>query len=225
MAAPGITVAGFDGWAGGWVGVVLTGGRWSRAVAGAGFAEALDQLTDAVVVGVDIPIGLADDARREADIAAKRLLGSRSATVFVTPPRAALEAPTYAAARRIAVELTGAGISAQAFALRSKILEVDAIAPHDARIYEVHPELAFRRLNQNDPVPYPKKTWAGQTHRRRLLAAAGIELPDDVGPAGQVPPDDLLDAAAVAHSAAMIAQGAGARAPAEPRERIGGIWY
>ncbi len=219
------TVAGFDGWSGGWVGVVLRDGVWERAVVAADFATALSEVDGAGVVGVDMPIGLTESGPRESDLAAKQLLGPRSVTVFLTPPRPALAAATYAEARAVARDRTGHGISAQAYALRRRILELDPIAPIDDRIYEVHPELAFRRLNHGQPVPWPKKTWAGHAHRHRLLGAAGISIPDDVGPAGRVPPDDLLDAAAVAHSATMIGIGVGCRLPPEPSDRIGGIWY
>jgi hypothetical protein len=43
-----------------------------------------------------------------------------------------------------------------------------------------------------------KSCWAGTVLRRRLLAGAGISLPDDLGLAGEkAAVDDVLDAAAV----------------------------
>ncbi len=67
-----------------------------------------------------------------------------------------------------------------------------------------------------EPLPERKKTWAGQARRRRLLAAAGITLPDDLGPSGVVPPDDLLDAAAAAQTAARFARGEAEPLPVDP---------
>ncbi len=44
----------------------------------------------------------------------------------------------------------------------------------------------------------PKRTWGGQATRRRLLAAAGVKIPNELDSASVVPADDVLDAAAVA---------------------------
>ena len=58
------------------------------------------------------------------------------------------------------------------------------------------------------PLADSKSTWAGAVTRRRLLAAQGIELPGDLGLAGQqVGVDDVLDAAAVAWTARRFAAG------------------
>ena len=53
-------------------------------------------------------------------------------------------------------------------------------------------------------------------------------LPDKLGPAGQAPPDDILDAAAVAWSAHRMATGAAQSHPSPPEENNGvriAIWY
>ena len=44
------------------------------------------------VIGIDIPIGLPDTGRRQADVLAYTLVGPRRSSVFMTPVRAALEA-------------------------------------------------------------------------------------------------------------------------------------
>lgn len=67
----------------------------------------------------------------------------------------------------------------------------------------------------DQPLQY-KETWAGTNERRQLLRAAGIDMPDDLGPVGVVPIDDILDAAAVAWSADRIAQGKAETIPTEP---------
>ena len=61
--------------------------------------------------------------------------------------------------------------------------------------------------------------------RRAALAGAGIVLPDDLGAGGNVPPDDVLDAAGAAWSAGRIASGSAESLPAHVDERIGPIWY
>jgi predicted RNase H-like nuclease len=169
-------------------------------------------------VAVDIPIGIPLEGIRPADVAARAFLAGRASAVFSTPIRAVLEAPDYAAAR-----VVGPSTSAQAYALRRKILEVDALAPTDGRVYEVHPEVSFRALRQ-EWLP-PKKTWNGQAVRRSALASVGIVLPDDLGPAGAVPADDVLDAAAAGWSAGRISRGEAETLPPGEWDRIGPIWY
>jgi len=100
-------------------------------------------------------------------------------------------------ARRLpgSVQLTGAGISRQAFALSPKLLEVDAwMSRAPCPVYEVHPELSFALL-LGAPAAAPKKSWAGMAERRRALDGAGLNL-DDVGgeAATRAGVDDMLDA-------------------------------
>jgi predicted RNase H-like nuclease len=86
----------------------------------------------------------------------------------------------------------------------------------------VHPEVSFQALAGGDPLPYAKKSWRGQAIRRSLLAAAGILLPEALGEADSVPPDDILDAAAAAWSAQRIASGRECCLPAVPEQDIDG---
>jgi predicted RNase H-like nuclease len=138
-----------------------------------------------------------------------------------------LQAATYADARALSTERYGRSVSAQSYALRHRILEVDAVACSDERIHEVHPELAFAAM-AGSPLDHSKKTWNGMMERKRLLVAAGIVLPERLeGAASAVPPDDVLDAAAVAWSARRIAAGDGVRLPeAADTETFGmAIWH
>jgi predicted RNase H-like nuclease len=223
-------VAGVDGCPKGWIAIVLTDGRFARAVLGRSFAELLPHLADAEVIAVDIPIGLPEGPDpRPADVEARKLLGKRASSVFTTPPRAVLEAPTYTEANRLSRRRFESGISAQSYALRRKIFEVDAVAAEDERIYEVHPELSFAAMN-GAPVHWSKKTWQGQATRLHLLEAAGIIIPADLGPAGASPPDDVLDAAAAAWSASRIAASRSKRVGnfslnGRPNHNAGFIWY
>ncbi len=83
---------------------------------------------------------------------------------------------------------------------------------------EAHPELSFRQM-AGAPLTDSKKTWAGMSRRRELLAEQGIDLPADLGEAGrQVAVDDILDAAAVAWTAARVAAGAAIPVPDPPAD-------
>jgi hypothetical protein len=139
-----LPVAGVDGYRGGWIAVDLDAGGGATARTGRQLADLLD--TEAAVVAVDIPIGIPEGAARAADAEARRFVGARGSSVFTTPPRAALLAETFAEANLVARELTGKGLSQQSFALRHRILEVDALAEADERIVEVHPEVSFCEL-------------------------------------------------------------------------------
>ena len=87
----------------------------------------------------------------------------------------------------------------------------------DPRLHEVHPELSFQTM-AGRPLRHGKKSWGGQTERRRLLAEAGIELPTFLGAVDAVPPDDVLDAAVVAWSALRIARGHASSFPGSPEQ-------
>lgn len=223
-------VVGVDGCPKGWIAIVLSDGGFARAEFFPSFAELLSHLSEAQVIAVDIPIGLPDGpAPRPADVEARKLLSPHGSSVFPTPPRVVLEASTYAEANRISKKRFKRGISQQSYALRKKILEVDVLAAKDERIYEVHPEVSFTEMN-GEPLTHPKKSWHGQAARLRLLATVGIAIPDDLGTAGRIPPDDIIDAAAAAWSAQRIAAGhaesVGEPTPNEqPNPHAGRIWY
>ncbi len=207
---------GVDAYVAGWVAVELHDGAFARAWTAGSLAALLADVANDTVVGVDIPLGLLGSGWRTADRAAARQLGARRSSVFAVPPRPVWMVGEYAEANRLCRELTGGGLSVQAWGLRRRILEADAYrdnGPHE--LFEVHPELGFRTI-AGAPLAYGKKSWHGQLRRRALLAAAGVEVPDDLGAAGVVPPDDVLDAAAVAWCAHRIATGAAMAVPDPP---------
>jgi predicted RNase H-like nuclease len=195
-----MSVTGIDGCRGGWVAVTL-----APAGAAVTVARTLDEIPLDGVTGIDMPLGLLADGWRAADVLARRALGPRWPTVFAIPPRAVWGAASYAEANQRCRELTGRGLSAQAWGLRARLLEADQFRRRSAQpLYEVHPELSFAEL-AGAPVPVSKHSREGLAVRRALLAAAGISLPARVAGAGE---DDLLDAAAVAWSAQRIEAGA-----------------
>ena len=199
---------GVDAARGGWIAVALQDGRFATAALERRLPALLERFEEADIVGVDIPIGLpAAGTRRRADLEARRIVGPRRASVFFTPSRVAIEAQTYSAVRELEPST-----SAQAWALRTAILDVNRIA--DARVREVHPEVSFAVLAAR-PLAFAKRTWNGQQERLRLLDGAGIRIPHRLD-AGLVPPDDVIDAAVAAWSATRIARGEHLTVPADP---------
>ncbi|MGK5113599.1 DUF429 domain-containing protein [Geodermatophilus sp. CPCC 205506] len=202
-----MAVLGVDGWRGQWVGALLEG----RAVTLSVLPDAAAVLAArAAVVGIDMAIGLSDDGVRACDVAARKALRGRGAagSVFPAPVRAVLRARDYADARRISVEATGGrSLSAQSFQLARSIAALDDALgePPADHVVEVHPELAFRTLD--DRVSDPKSSARGQAQRIRALTPV-MDVVDALAdaPAG-VPAVDALDACAAAWSARRIADG------------------
>jgi predicted RNase H-like nuclease len=107
------------------------------------------------------------------------------------------------------------------------MIEAAELAAVDDRVHEVHPEVSFCALTGSH-LPWSKKSWNGLALRRRLLAEAGIHLPDEIPEIAGVAADDLLDAAVVAWSAARIASGEARTLPDPPETSAGAsvaIWY
>lgn len=228
LLAPHAPVLGVDACPGGWVGVVLDTDRRASVFVDATIAGLVALVRETVplgVVAIDIPIGLPDGSGRLADSEARRELAGKSSSVFSTPVRAALEAGSYAAAREANLAATGGGtsVSAQAYALREKVLQVDAwVRSHPGvEVIEVHPELSFARM-AGAPVLARKKDADGVRARREALAAHGILAPPWFRGAG-FGEDDLLDACAAAWSAVRHSLGVGESFPATPEVFSDGI--
>jgi predicted RNase H-like nuclease len=213
-------VLGADVCSKGWVGVVL-GPHVTAAYFGRTIGDLLSVAKaggDIDVVALDIPIGLPDTGHRLADELARKAVGVRWQSVFMTPVRQALLAGDHSSAIRVNRTLAGQGTSRQAYGLRTKIFEIDTwIRDHTHTAIEVHPELCFAAM-AGGPVPTRKKTWAGAEQRRQLLGAAGIRVPDELGLAGEMAAvDDVLDAAAAAWTARRYASGQARSIPTKPQ--------
>jgi predicted RNase H-like nuclease len=205
-------VTGVDACRGGWVAVSLATADPAVRV-GTSLGALLDP-ADTTVVGIDMPLGLLDTGWREADRAARGLLGPRRSSVFAIPPRAVWAQASYQAANQLCRELTGQGFSVQTWGLRVKLLEANQYRQTCGHpLYEVHPELAFGAL-AGAPLAASKHTALGRDLRRELLAGAGIQLPPGT-PASLL--GDVLDAAAVAWSARRIAAGQAVTIPSAPQ--------
>ena len=174
LAAVAATVTGIDGCKGGWVAVTL-GAPGVRVTAAATLAAlGIDGLA-----GIDMPLGLPAVGWRTADLLARRALGRRGSCVFAIPPRPVWAAPDYPTANLRCRELTGGGLSAQAWGLRAKLLEADQFRRGCAHpLYEVHPELSFAGL-AGAPLRDSKHSAAGRTLRRVEQVVGGVERAAD----------------------------------------------
>ncbi len=213
------TVLGVDGCRNGWIGIAV--GSDITAHFEATIGDLVEQVEDKVgkpdVVAIDIPIGLPDATVREADRLAKTLIGPRRTSVFITPTRPALEQDDYVRGQAVNRELVGGGFSQQAWALRVKILEVDAwMRRSTMTVLEVHPELSFATM-AGSPLLTRKASYSGYQQRQQLLIANEIALPVDLGVAGdQGGVDDVIDAAAAAWTAGRYVRGEAQSVPERP---------
>jgi predicted RNase H-like nuclease len=237
-----IWLAGVDGCPTGWVAAFVRADEVRVRVVPR-FADITAAPETPAVVAVDMPIGLPERAGpggRAAERAVRPLLGERQSSVFSVPSRAAIAAETYGDACAIALATSEPPrkVSRQLFMLAPKIREVDACLCADAacavRVYEVHPEVAFWRLNGERALSEPKKVKSrpyepGLALRRGLLIAAGFPAAVVEGkPPRGAGPDDLIDALACAAIARRIHAGVARPFPDPPeRDALGrpmGIW-
>lgn len=214
-----VLALGIDGCKGGWVAVAVEDGRFVSCATFTSVAAALEAHAAAYAVAIDMPIGLPEAPPRAADVAARAFLRGQPGVVFPTYPLDVYEQPSHHEAARLCKERGWPAISRQSYALKARILEVER--DRDQRVFEVHPEVSFRAL-AGKPIGFSKHSWTGFMARRRLLASAGIDLPDDVGAA---PVIDVLDAAAAAWSAGRHACGDSQSLPEGAPRAIGAIWY
>ncbi|MGE0562944.1 MAG: DUF429 domain-containing protein [Pseudolabrys sp.] len=237
-------LAGIDGCRAGWLAVfVRPEGDDGTVLVCPRFADiAADPRTPAIIA-VDMPIGLPERAGpggREAENAVRPLLGARQSSVFSVPSRAAIAAADYREACRVALETSDPPrkVSKQLFNIAPKIREVDEVLRADAalaaRTFEVHPEVAFWRLDGGRALDEPKKVKGrpyppGLALRRRSLEAAGLPaiLVHGTPPKGAAE-DDLIDALACAAIARRLCRGEATPFPSSPpRDAFGlpmAIW-
>lgn len=219
-------IAGIDGCRAGWC-VAQSDSAQARFdfFIAATIDEAVSRLQNCRVIGIDIPIGLPDAGGRACDrLARRRLAPQRSSSVFSAPIRPILDVSDFRNACDISERVDGRRISIQTFNILPKIREVDVFLrsrlPDDQRLFEVHPELAFARLNDDQALSEAKRSRAGFEARRALLngsiSSAVVQDVLEALPRSQVARDDVLDACAVLLSAARIAAGTARRLPAEP---------
>ena len=201
-------VRGVDGCKNGWIAVTVsaTGPLRPEVAVSPSFAACT---VGAAVIAVDMPIGLPERAGpggRGPETLARARLGERQSSVFSVPSRAAVASDDYGEACRIALLTSDPPrkVSKQAFFLFPKIREIDTLlrgSPElTARIFEVHPELAFWRLNDQRPIAVAKKVKSsphgpGLALRREILMRHGYPEAFLARPPRGAGADDLIDAA------------------------------
>lgn len=199
---------GVDGTRGGWLMVVVDDSGVVDAARVGTLAAAVGRVGGDVAIAVDIPIGLVDAPRRDADVAARTLLTGAASSVFPAPCRSVVDAyrartvTDHASANALSRQVVGAGLSAQTWNILDKVAEADDLIAAGADLHEVHPELCFRLL-AGRPLSH-KRSWNGVMERLALLRAAGLDPPAHVEGGARVPPDDVLDAAIAAWTAAGL---------------------
>jgi predicted RNase H-like nuclease len=190
------------------------------------------------VIAIDVPIGLPERAGyggRAAENAVRPLLGDRQSSVFSVPSRAAIAAQDYRESCGIALATSEPPrqVSKQLFMLAPKIREVDAALRAEVtlsqRVFEVHPEVAFWRLNGDVVLSEPKKLKSrpyepGLALRRRLLIRAGLPAATvEASPPKGAGPDDLIDALACVAIAHRIYAGLARPFPDPPEHDAFGL--
>jgi predicted RNase H-like nuclease len=174
--------------------------------------EVLDYKPALQVIALAAPIGLLEKPRtggRSCEQEARRLLGRpRCSAISSAPSRLALTGTEG-----------GERLSAVTARLLPRIAEADReLAPYWQRtVFEIHPELSFFQLNDDQPLRWSKHTAAGRDERRQLLVARieGIQRIIEADRAGVKAPH-LLDAAASLWTARRIMARAVARLPLDP---------
>jgi len=218
-----VWLAGMDGCRAGWlIALVRPTGDDASVRVISNFSEIADLPERPAVIAVDMPIGLPERTGyggRAAENAIRPLLGARQSSVFSVPSRAALQAMDYRQACEIALSTSEPPrkISRQLFMIAPKIREVDntlrSNAALAAQVHEVHPELAFWRLNGERALDQPKKVKSrpyepGLALRRSLLIREGLPRAiTEAKPPQGAGTDDLIDALACAAIARRIHAG------------------
>src|SRR5215470_2636179 len=195
----GMWLAGIDGCNGGWV-VAMADAQFAnislRQIKS--FAELFADGEGPNIAAVDMPIGLPEQTGpkgRTPERLVRPLLGARQSSVFSIPSRAAVyagadadepdERTRFLRACDIAraTSAQGRAVAKQGFHIFSKIVDIDRFLQRRRdllyRVFEVHPEVAFWRMNGLKPVPEPKKikgrlNQVGIELRARLLVGAGV---------------------------------------------------
>lgn len=170
-------VAGVDGCPAGWIMVKYTSGTFYHQIH-QHFDELVSENPNLTRILIDIPVGLASPGYpRTIDQKLREQLPGRGATVFNTPVRAAIYAPHFDAARFVNKQMTGKSLSIQSLHLMDKIKQVDqyliTASRKTLKIYESHPELCFKSLNNGRTLLSKKSTKEGL--RDRLLVLTKYE--------------------------------------------------
>jgi predicted RNase H-like nuclease len=187
------------------------------------------QRNDSILI--DIPIGLPNIGKRRCDVEARKLLKKRAASVFPVPCRQAIHAATYMKACRINQKILGVKLSVQTWNIAGKIREADDLLCKNEKarrcVRESHPEICFWAMANRQPMIHYKKTDRGFAERLSLLKKIFPATEKIVRSAMQkflrkdLARDDILDAIALAASAAQGKKSLNTIPENPPRDSIG----
>jgi predicted RNase H-like nuclease len=216
-------ISGVDGCKAGWIAVTAALESFDKPEVKvfASVAALIAELAPRSLIAIDMPIGLPERAirgGREADWAARQFLGRQRASVFPVPSRRAVDA---CANGYQSVSIIGQDTSdpprkpsRQIFGILHRIRQIDEILRQEPvlreRVFEVHPEVSFKVMNNDEPLPERKKVKGrinpnGMQLRKKLLEKEGFprSFLDQIAPPG-AGRDDFYDACACAWSAKRI---------------------
>ncbi len=211
-----IKIAGVDGCKAGWIAIKHTiGTGFFEPVLFLSFDLLCIGLKDYDVIAVDMPVVLSTSPSRFCDIQARKLLAKRASTIFSAPPKQILAAKTYQEANTLSKTLFDKGISKQAWFLFPKIQQVQKCLKENPRIanqlFECHPELSFKALNQEQVMLNSKKTKLGKMLRSQLIEEAfEVDLERNFLNTflkRDVADDDIIDAFACLWTARRLSKG------------------
>ena len=206
------SVIGIDGTSTGWVASI--GSARNKVLSTIRFSEKLDRLLSNYpnsVVVIDMPIELnKKNYLRECDVLAKKYLGSNfQSSVFIPPLKKVLQCSSYQEANKLSKEITGRGLSKQAWYLKNKINEVRGVSKIYNRVYEGHPECSFKMLKKETLIA-KKKSVLGIFERLDLLKKAGLDplsISIEIEKNSKIKIDDVLDSMALFITALRIVEG------------------
>lgn len=176
-----------------------------------------------LILGIDMPVVLSEVIPRQADQLARKLLSKKASSVFTAPTPEMLDQPNYEKASLVSKRLFGKSMSLQSWYLFPKIKDVQTMIHHeDMQIYEIHPELSFRAMNNEQVILESKKTQEGFALRNALLSMHFKNfIFEDIRnqhARKDVMDNDILDALAVLWSAKRIQSNQASYLPQAPEK-------
>ena len=216
-------IIGIDGCKSGWFATWKEPSGFLKSAVFAKHNQLVESFKDneLLTIGIDLPVVLGDSIPREADRIARTLLGRKASSIFTAPTSQMLYQPTYEAACQFSKKTFGKSISIQSWHLFPKIKDVQTVIHHEQlTMYEIHPELSFRAMNNNEVIRESKKTSIGFLMRKRLLEKHFLTLDFKAIRTEylkkNVADDDILDALAVLWSTQRVADKQATFLPDQP---------
>ncbi|WP_127845020.1 DUF429 domain-containing protein [Psychroflexus aestuariivivens] len=196
-------IAGIDSCPSGWIVILFEKNKFSALLV-ENITELISFHPDLDCILIDIPIGLSsENFKRNIEEKMRKFLPERGSTIFTPACRKAVYAENYEGAKSINKKVLGKSLSIQSFNISKKIKEIDLYfdtKPQSLEIYESHPEICFKQLNNNKVLMSKKTSPEGFQERFELLISKYPQLQNlykDIQlqyPKSKVKPDDILDA-------------------------------